>query len=65
MKTTFTAEAPFKDAPSKTNAKPPNGKLGNLTVTRPLSMGYSRLAQSGRGPVQGSDESVFMKSQLG
>jgi hypothetical protein len=68
MKTMFTPEAPSKDARSQSNQTPDrtsNAKSGNLSVGRPFAMGYSRLAQSGRSPVRGSDESAYMKSQLG
>jgi hypothetical protein len=63
MKTNSLAEATSKDAPSQTNQAPdgpPNANLGNLAVGRPFAMGYRRLAQSGRSPARGSDESAFM-----
>jgi hypothetical protein len=68
MKTMSTVAATSKGAPSQTNQPPDgpaNAKVGNLIAGRTFSMGYSRLAQSGRSPVRGSDESAFMKSQLG
>jgi hypothetical protein len=68
MKTTSTADTTAKDAPPQINQTPdgpPTATLGNLTVGQPFAMAYSRLAQSGRSPARGSDESAFMKSQLG
>jgi hypothetical protein len=68
MKTMFTPKATSKSAPSQSNQTPDgplNSRLQDITVGRPFSMGYGPLTQSGRSPARGSDESAFMKSQLG